>query len=259
MQKDGKMPELELEDVNARSFGGDVQRTGKYLYSNGRKLSARLAMRRHTEAMLALTDFRDRRVLDVGCGDGTYTVELYEEGRPALVEGIDIAAAAIEAARTLCGDRRIQFRVGSAYELPYASDTFDVVCLRGVLHHMDQPWDAIKEALRVAPAIVVVEPNGYSLARKMLECASRYHREHNEKSFSPNQLRKWVRNLGGEITGELFVGLVPLFTFDLAARALKFIEPFLEATPIARSAGCALFAFTATRRKPGKSEGPAIQ
>lgn len=240
-----------VEDPNAQSFNRDAQATGRYLYTSGEQLSACMAMRRQTDVTLALADFRDRRVLDVGCGDGTYTIELYDRGCPSMMEGADIAEAAVEAARTLAGERKIQFRIGNAYELPYAPDAFDIVCFRGVLHHMDRPADAMKEGLRVAPTIVVIEPNGYSLARKVLERVSRYHREHNEKSFSPRQLRKWVRGMDGEITAELFAGLVPVFASDRAARVLKAIEPFLEATPIARAAGCALFAFAAARRRRG--------
>ena len=125
-------------------------------------MSSRLANERMTAASLMLADFRGQRILDVGCGDGTYTVELHDRGRPRLLHGIDPAAAAIGAARQKAGSRAIEFRVGSAYDLPYGVDSFDIAHLRGVLHHLDRPVDALREALRVAKQIVVVEPNGYS-------------------------------------------------------------------------------------------------
>ena len=230
-------------------FNDDVARHGGYLYANGARLSSRMANERLTAATLALADYRGQRVLDVGCGDGTYTVELYDRGGPRFLHGIDPAPAAIGAARQRAGSRAIEFRVGSAYDLPYGVDSFDIAHLRGVLHHLDRPVDALREALCVAGQIVVVEPNGYSPILKLLERVSRYHREHNEKSYFPHRLREWIAELGGEMTAELFVGLVPMFAPDAVARLAKVIEPLAEATPLLRRVGCAVYVFAATRRK----------
>ena len=238
---------MSVIDSHARAFNDDVERNGGYAYTTGAPLSSRMANQRLTAATLGLVDFRGQRVLDVGCGDGTYTVELYDRGAPAFVQGIDPAEAAIEAARKAAGTRRMEFCVGSAYELPYDSQSFDVAQLRGVLHHMDRPVDAIREALRVAGRIVVIEPNGYSPILKLIERVSRYHRAHGEKSYPPHRLRKWIEGLGGEVTAGLFVGLVPMFAPDAMARALKIVEPLLESTPVLRSVGCAVYVFTASR------------
>jgi ubiquinone/menaquinone biosynthesis C-methylase UbiE len=193
----------------------------------------------------------------VGCGDGSYTVELHDRGRPSVLHGIDPASAAIAAARQRAGGRAIEFRVGSAYDLPYGADGFDIAYLRGVLHHLERPVDALCEALRVAKRIVVVEPNGYSPILKLLERASRYHRAHGEKSYPPHRLRQWVEDLGGEITAGHFAGLVPMFAPDPLARLAKAIEPLVEATPLLRCVGCAVYVFAATRRE-GKAAGKAV-
>jgi ubiquinone/menaquinone biosynthesis C-methylase UbiE len=238
-------------DSNAQAFNDDVERNGSYAYTTGGRLSSQMANEHLTEATLSLVDFRDQRVLDIGCGDGAYTVELYDRGAPAFVQGIEPAEAAIEAARKKVGSRKIDFSVGSAYDLPYESDSFDTAHLRGVLHHMDRPADALREAFRVAKSIVVIEPNGYSPVLKLIERVSRYHREHGEKSYSPHQLRHWAKNLGGEVTADRFVGVVPFFAPDAIARLLKIVEPPLETTPILRAVGCAVYAFVATRHERG--------
>ena len=72
-----------------------------------------MANERLTAATLALADYRGQRILDVGCGDGTYTVELYDRGGPRFLHGIDPAPAAIGAARQRAGSRAIEFRVGT--------------------------------------------------------------------------------------------------------------------------------------------------
>src|SRR5207249_180633 len=117
-------------------------------YTTDSRLSSRLANRRLTEAALSVADFAGRRVIDVGCGDGTYTVELVQMGATA-VEGVDPAANAIRAARGRAGGLRVNFVEATAYALPYDADSFDLAYLRGVLHHLDRPADALREALRV--------------------------------------------------------------------------------------------------------------
>jgi SAM-dependent methyltransferase len=233
---------------NVDAFVTDATVNGGYLYTTNARLSSHLANARMTDATLALTELTGRRALDVGCGDGSYTNDLYDRGRPALLHGIDPASAAVECARQRKGHRPIQFTTGSAYELPYSDGAFDVAILRGVLHHMDQPRRAIAEALRVAATMVVLEPNGYNPVVKLLEKVSAYHREHDEKSYSPHVLNSWVVEAGGEITATRWIGLVPFFCPDLMARVLKGVEPILERTPLLRSLCCGQYVLTACRR-----------
>jgi len=217
------------------AFNRDVVANEGYLYANKARLSSALATRRLTDAVLAVASFRGKRVLDVGCGDGTYTLELFDRGAPASIHGIDHADEAVKIARTRVGDRPITYEVGSAESLPLGDDSFDIVQLRGVLHHVDRPVDALREAMRVAPLVVVTEPNGYNPILKVLEKVSRYHVEHEERSFFPFTLHSWARKLGGTVRSSTAVGLVPFFCPDGFARFLKAIEPIVERVPVVRS------------------------
>ncbi len=230
-------------------FERDVVTTGGYRYTTEAPLSSRLANQRITEASLASADWSGRRVLDLGCGDGTYTAELLRLGRPASIHGVDPARSAVTAAQARAADPRMTFAVGSATALPHADDEFDVTYLRGVLHHMDRPADALAEALRVSPLIVVVEPNGYNAGLKVLERVSRYHREHGEQSFAPRRLDRWVERVGGMVVSRRFIGFVPMFAPDQLARAAKVIEPGLERRRGLRQAMCAQYVFAAARRR----------
>ena len=163
-------------------FNSDVDRLGGYVYTSNGRLSSQLANDRLTDAALQATNLSGKTVLDIGCGDGTYSLELYDRGRPTFLHGVDAADAAIGAAEQRIGSRRMQFSVGSAYDLPFAANSFDVAQIRGVLHHLDRPEAALDEALRVARRIVVIEPNGYNPVLKLLEKFSRYHIEHRERS-----------------------------------------------------------------------------
>jgi len=106
-----------------------------------------------------------------------------------------------------------------------------VAYLRGVLHHLERPIDALKETFPLAPLVVSIEPNGYNQVLKVLERASRYDREHEEKSYPPSRLDYWVSRLGGAITSRQWIGPVPTFCPDWFARTLKTIEPTIERLP----------------------------
>ena len=229
------------------SFNHDVSRNDGYLYTTNSSLSSRIASRRHSDAILAAADFRGKRVIDVGCGDGTLTVELYDSGSPASIHAFDPAPNAIEVARRKTGGRQITFEVDSAYNIPCADNSFDIAHLRGVLHHMDRPVDALRESLRVASTIVVLEPNGYNLGLKLIEKLSSYHREHDEKSYQPHRLERWVGELGGRVEGRDWICFVPYFCPDWLARATKALEPLVESVPLVDRFGCGAFVMVATR------------
>lgn len=237
-------------DAGVTPFNEDVAHNGGYLYTTNARLSSRLANQRLTEATLALAELRGRRVLDVGCGDGAYTFALHDLGQPAWLQGVDPAAEAVAVAQERVAGRRIGFAVGSAYDLPFADSSFDLVHLRGVLHHLDQPVDALREALRVAATVVVIEPNGYNPVLKLLERVSRYHIEHGEKSYAPLRLDGWITALGARVTRRTWVGLVPFFCPDGMTRVLKTLEPAVETLPLVRRVCCGQYVFVAERTRP---------
>jgi ubiquinone/menaquinone biosynthesis C-methylase UbiE len=230
-------------------FDKDVAGNEGYLYTTNSSMSSKIANKRQSEAILASADFRGQRVIDIGCGDGTFTIELFDRAGPSSIYAFDPASKAIEAARRKTGDRAIEFAVNSAYEIPVEDQSFDVAHLRGVLHHMDHPDVAIREALRVAKTIVVLEPNGYNVGLKVIEKLSKYHREHGEKSYPPARIEQWVRQHGGVVNSHDWVCLVPYFCPDWFARTMKVIEPIVEFIPVVDRLGCGTFVMAATRKK----------
>ena len=236
-----------VRDPGVDPFRDDVREVGGYRYTTDAPLSSRMANRRLTDVSLEVADFDGRRVIDVGCGDGTYSVLIAEEGGAASVEGIDPAEEAVATARERPAPAGVSFSVASAYEIPHPERSFDVAYLRGVLHHMDEPERALREALRVADRIVVIEPNGLSPLLKILERASSYHREHGERSYPPSRLDRWVSEGGGTVDVRRWAGFVPMFAPDALARVAKRIEPLVERAPLLNRIGCAVYVFSARR------------
>jgi len=242
---------LEDGQKQYQPFENDIQNGGAYQYTTGARYSARVANARISELAATKIDLRGQRVLDIGCGDGTYTFELFHHSHPKSIHGIDLSAGAIATAASKSPDPSVTFSTCSGSKLPFPDDSFDVAHLRGVLHHMDHPAEGVAEALRVARKIFIVEPNGWNPILKVIEKVSKYHREHGERSYSSRLIESWCVSQGAQITQRSWAGLVPFFCPEAFARFLKSIEPMVESVPIARQLSCAVFAVTAERPATG--------
>jgi 2-polyprenyl-3-methyl-5-hydroxy-6-metoxy-1,4-benzoquinol methylase len=107
------------------------------------------------------------RILDVGCGPGTITVDLARLASAGSVVGVDRSAGVIQEARDAAeraGVANVEFTVGDVYALDQAAGTFDVVHAHQVLQHLSDPVAALREMGRVcAPdGIVAVRDSDYS-------------------------------------------------------------------------------------------------
>ena len=215
-------------------FNQDAKVGRGYVYTSADRLSARLSAERLTLAVREMIDLKGKRVIDIGCGDGTYTIELLG-GLPEYVLGIDPAEMAIGCARSrAAGLDGVEFRVSDLSDLSRLDRKFDVAVVRGVLHHLPDVEAAIAGVCAVADEIVVVEPNGYNPVLQIIEKISPYHIEHEEKSYFPHHLDRWFRAHGGEVVRSGFCGLVPMYCPDSVARMLKALEPVVENVPVLR-------------------------
>ncbi|KAJ6447221.1 ubiE/COQ5 methyltransferase [Purpureocillium lavendulum] len=97
------------------------------------------------------------RVLDVGCGPGTITVDLAALVAPGggRVTGVERAADVLVQARSLASARglsseAVEFVVGDANALDFPDGAFDVVFCHQVLQHVKDPVGVLREMRRVA-------------------------------------------------------------------------------------------------------------
>jgi len=94
----------------------------------------------------------DDRLLDVGVGPGTITVDFADRLTEGTVVGIDAAPAAVAAAQALVAEREVRnvtLSVGDVYELEFPAGSFDVVHAHQVLQHLSHPITALREMRRV--------------------------------------------------------------------------------------------------------------
>ena len=120
--------------------------------------------------LMGFENFRNARLLEVGCGMGTDLLQFSRGG--ARCVGIDLTPRSIEISQhrfRLYGADGV-FMISDGEHLPFRSESFDVVYSNGVLHHTPDTAGAIREVHRV------LRPGG--TAKVML-----YHR---------NSLNYWV-------------------------------------------------------------------
>lgn len=93
-------------------------------------------------------------VLEIGSNTGFTSLELAHI-TPSNIYGMDISEACVtEANRLLKEDtqdvcKRVRFMVGSAYNIPFGNNFFDVIVTGGATGFMGKKEDAIKEYIRV--------------------------------------------------------------------------------------------------------------
>ncbi len=108
-----------------------------------------------------------QRILDVGCGPGTITLDLAERVGSGQVVGIDNAAdviATAESNRVERGLGNVAFAVGDVYALDFDDDSFGIVHAHQVLQHLSDPVAALREMRRVCRpgGLVAIRDSDYA-------------------------------------------------------------------------------------------------
>ncbi len=139
-----------------------------------------------------------RDVLEVGCGTGLVMLRIREFAR--LARGVDLSPGMLEKAKA----RGLDVTLGSATELPFDANQFDVTCSFKVLAHVPEIEKALSEMARVT------RPGGTVLA----------------EFYNPFSLRGLAKRLGP--AGKIADGANEhdVYTrFDSPARAKQLTPP----------------------------------
>lgn len=164
-------------------------------------------------------------VIELGCGDG-YFSNNYLARRYGRVEAYDLSAAAIARAQAVAPDH-VHFAAADilGLELP---ERVNGLFLMGILHHVKAGTPALVRRLaRVAPRVVVLEPNGNHALRKLLELTPSY-RAAGEESFRRRELVRIFAEAGYQDVVNRRLNLFPNFTPGFVFRACSRLEPLVE-------------------------------
>ena len=136
-----------------------------------------------------------QRLLDIGCGPGTITLDLARLVAPGQTVGLDREVKPLVAARAAAVEQGVHnagFTVGDVYQLDFPDDSFDIVHAHQVLQHLTDPVAAFREMGRVCRS------GGY-LAVRDADYAAMIWYPANERLDRWLQLyRRVARDNGGE-------------------------------------------------------------
>lgn len=116
-----------------------TQRHG--VYRHNMRLRYDYVMRR-----LRAADVEGKVVVDLGCGDGQWSIELAERFKPTLI-GVDYNALRLD--RYKANVPGAEARLGSCFDIPIADGMADTVMFHQVLEHLPEPSTALTEIARV--------------------------------------------------------------------------------------------------------------
>ena len=175
-----------------------------------------------------LDNFKEVCVLEVGCGSGIFTDYLIKENIIKKLICTDISSEAIK----ICKKKGLHALVADAEKLPFKDKSFDIVCGFEILHHLNNPKKAIKEACRISKNIVFFnEPNKWNPLRCFMENFY-YEKIHHETSYSILQYKKWFKNENFSLKIIPYNFLIPYSSNGLFIRINIFANKILNRSPI---------------------------
>lgn len=161
-------------------------------------LCSSMTTERRNVADLHLNELVPGRLLEIGCGDGSFLSRMKNLGWE--VEGVDFDAMAAESAKEKFN---VEVKVGRLEDMHYPEGAFDAVTLRHVIEHVFDPVKTMREVSRILKpggTAVLLTPNTKSLGLQTfgvnwrgLEPPRHIH------LFSPNTLASVARKSGLEV------------------------------------------------------------
>ena len=113
--------------------------------------------------MLALIDkYAGKTILDVGCGHGVYGKELLKRGY--RYTGIEANEKYVKEAR-----KHVHVHCMRAEKLEFPDKSFDTVILLEVLEHLEDPYNALSEILRITRENLIVSVPNISSMKECVE------------------------------------------------------------------------------------------
>ena len=98
---------------------------------------------------MATTNQNFHNALEIGCGNGNGTRLIKKHFNPSQIEAIDLDERMIGIAQKRKRDRSINFKVMNAAKLEYPDASFDIIFDFGIIHHIPNWRDCIRELARV--------------------------------------------------------------------------------------------------------------
>lgn len=106
-------------------------------------------MKHLSNLLVHIPDLKQRRILDLGSGKGSFLIDLKKQG--FLGEGIEVSKKYIAATHERAKEEGVVVHVveGVGEQLPFEDSGFDFINAAEVIEHVQNPNDVLKEMSRV--------------------------------------------------------------------------------------------------------------
>jgi SAM-dependent methyltransferase len=140
------------------------------------------------------------RVLDAACGAAPGL--RYFDGRVEQVVGLDIARAALRAARTILPDAQL-VQANLDAPMPFGEATFDLIVLREAIEHVQSGDATLRDCLRIlrpGGCVAITTPNLWDARRPLFALTRRTWSGDADPThthlYTPREMATLLRNLG---------------------------------------------------------------
>jgi ubiquinone/menaquinone biosynthesis C-methylase UbiE len=151
------------------------------------------------------------KVLDVGCGTGTQTLECWRRVQPGgIVAGVDVSAKMLAAARRKArrAGCHADFRQADAAALPFADATFDVVTITTAMHMIPEARRCVclgeaARVLRSSGRLLIIDYAGELAGRRHWMAKHGRHGQFDLRKVQPLLVQAGFEPAGGGPIGWL--------------------------------------------------------
>jgi 2-polyprenyl-3-methyl-5-hydroxy-6-metoxy-1,4-benzoquinol methylase len=104
-------------------------------------------------------DFRGRRIVDIGCLEGYFSVECALQGAEVLgIDGKVLNVRKCEFVRSVLGVKGVTFALGDAMKVTRQSyGGFDAIFALGLLYHLEDPYTFLANIARLCDGCVIID------------------------------------------------------------------------------------------------------
>ena len=137
--------------------------------------------------------FRDKRVLEIGCGTGL----IHHINMPCFRVGIDPLSSYL---RSRLSYSTAHLITGIGEKLPFKNESFDIVLCLNILDHTSNPEEVLKEIKKVLKdeGLLIFHLNTFQLPRTLLSKLSLIDSPH-PHHFSSKEIISVIENFGFKI------------------------------------------------------------
>ena len=143
----------------------------------------------------AINNIHFNKVLDLGCGTGVILKGISSINSDVELFGLDLSENMIAKATQRLGTTA-NLSVGDAENLPYADNTFDLVCCVESFHHYPNPKKALSEINRVLKnggLFLLCDTWTRSPIRQILNFFIRFSSDGDVHIYSENEISKLLK------------------------------------------------------------------